>query len=322
MPNYVPIGNRQVPSEYKEISHADLEFYPDNPRINSILMSGDTEPTQADIESALINLPHVAKLKREIEQFGGLAEPIYVRDGNVKIVLEGNSRLAAYRLLNKEDPLKWNKMRCQIFKDITDSEADQLIGLLHISGKTDWDPYEQAGYFYRRFHKQGVSKSELGKQLSISAKEVGKLIEIYEFMLKKKLPSKQFSYYDNYLRKEAIKTVRENNAGFDDLIISKVNTGEISEARVLRDDLPKVCAKGGKVLKRFIQETLPFDDAVDASEFGDFDQQIKKISDFQKFLINIEEDILKLIGEPRTKCAQQILKVRQKTDELIKKLKK
>ena len=81
MPNYVPIGNRQVPSEYKEISHSELEFYPENPRIHSILMSGDTEPTQADIESALIKLPHVAKLKKEIEQFGGLAEPVYLREG-------------------------------------------------------------------------------------------------------------------------------------------------------------------------------------------------------------------------------------------------
>tara|TARA_Y100001960_G_C14773559_1_gene881602 strand:- start:91 stop:1059 length:969 start_codon:yes stop_codon:yes gene_type:complete len=320
--NYIPIGNRKVPSEYKEISHSELEFYPENPRINSILMSGDTEPTQADIESALIKLPHVAKLKKEIEQFGGLAEPVYVRDGKAKVVVEGNSRLAAYRLLNKEDPLKWNKLRCQILKDITDSESDQLIGLLHISGKTDWDPYEQAGYFYRRFHKQGISKTDLGQQLSMSAKEVGKLIEIYDFMLKKKLPSKQFSYYDNYLRKEAIKTVRKNNPEFDNLIIGKINSGEIPEARVLREDLPKICEKGGKILKRFTLGSLPFDDAVNASEIGDFDKQIEKIGDFHKFLKNIEEDILNLNGEPRTRCAQRILQVRQKTEELIKKLKK
>tara|TARA_B100000315_G_C14540735_1_gene570744 strand:+ start:375 stop:1343 length:969 start_codon:yes stop_codon:yes gene_type:complete len=322
MKDFIPIGNRKIPSEYKTIPHADLEFYVENPRVHSLLMSEDTDPTQEDIENALIKMPHVLQLKKEIEQFGGLAEPVYVKDGKTKIVLEGNSRLAAYRLLSKEDPLKWNKMRCQLLKDIKDSEVFQLLGLLHINGKNDWDPYEQAGFFYRRHKTHGVSKTDLGKQLSMSAIEVGKLIEVYEFMQNKKLLSKQFSHCNVYLRNKKIKHVRENNSGFDNLIINKINSGEIPEARALRDDLPKICEKGGKVLNRFIQESLPFDDAVDASEIGDFDKQIKKIGDFQKFLVNIEEDIFKLKGEPRTKCAQQILKVRQKTDELIKKLKK
>ncbi len=322
MSNLLTIGDRKISTEYINIPHTDLEFYAENPRVHSLLMSGDTEPTQEDIENTLIKMPHVIRLKKEIEQFGGLAEPVYVKDGKAKIVLEGNSRLAAYRLLSKEDPIKWNEMRCQLLKNINDSEIFQLLGLLHINGKNDWDPFEQSGFFYRRHKIDKISKSELGKSLSMSSMEVGKLIEVYEFMKKKGLPSKQYSYYDSYLRSNKIRPVRNDNSGFDDLIIQKINNGEISEARVLRDQLPKICEKGGKVLRKFIKEELPFDDAVNASEAGDFNRQIKKIGDFQKFLVNTEEDILNLKGEPRTKCGHQILKVRQKADELIKKLKK
>jgi hypothetical protein len=322
MSSFIPIGGRKIPCEYKEIMHSELEFYAENPRLYSLLMSEGIKPTQEEIEEALIKKPHVRQLKKEIEQFGGLAEPVYVRDGETKIVLEGNSRLAAYRILNKEDPIKWNKMRCQLLKDISDGEVFALLGMLHIHGKNDWDPYEQAGFFYRRFKNENVTKKELGEQLSMSAMEVGKLIEVYEFMKNKKLPSKQFSHYNVYLRSQKIKTVREKDKGFDDLIIKKIEEGEISEAREVRDNLPKICEKGGNTLKKFIREKLTFEEALEASSGGDYDQQIKKFKDFHSYLLNTKEDILKATGDSKSKCAIILKKIEQCTKEITKKLKK
>ena len=79
---------------------------------------------------------------------GGLLEPIIVRRN---VVLEGNSRLAAYRMLAEKDPIKWADIRCNVLPDDTsDDVVFSLLGTLHIIGKTPWSPFEQAGYLYRR----------------------------------------------------------------------------------------------------------------------------------------------------------------------------
>ncbi len=102
---------------------------------------------------------HVKELKESIKSNGGLIDPIIVRDGDF-VVLEGNSRLAAYRILYKTDPIKWAKIKVTLLpKDIPESAVFTLLGQYHIVGKDPWDPYEQAGYLYRRGEAdQGVRR--------------------------------------------------------------------------------------------------------------------------------------------------------------------
>ena len=54
-------------------------------------------------------------------------------------------------------PLKWNLVKCTLLPaDIDESLIFALLGRYHVNGKKNWAPYEQAGFFYRRFHKHSV----------------------------------------------------------------------------------------------------------------------------------------------------------------------
>ena len=143
------IAGQHIEVEEKCLKHSDLDFYPENPRIyNTIHAEIGDNPTQKVIESAMKKLDSVKTLKQSIEVNGGLLEPIIVRRN---VVLEGNSRLAAYRMLAEKDPIKWADIRCNVLPDDTsDDVVFSLLGTLHIIGKTPWSPFEQAGYLYRR----------------------------------------------------------------------------------------------------------------------------------------------------------------------------
>jgi len=144
------IGKRTFIVEDTELAQVNLKFYVDNPRVYSVLRNMDDEPSQDEIEALMVDMDHVKQLKQSIEANGGLIDPLIVRAGD-NVVLEGNSRLAAYRLLCRIDPIKWGMVRCKVLPhDIDDSAIFTLLGQYHIVGRKDWSPYEQAGYLYRR----------------------------------------------------------------------------------------------------------------------------------------------------------------------------
>ena len=151
--DYLIIGKEKYPVKKCEIEQSKLNFYPENPRVYSILNINNYTPTQKEIEQLMCKQDHVKQLKESIKSNGGLIDPVIVRDGDF-VVLEGNSRLAAYRLLHKQDPIRWSKIKAIILpKNISDSAVFTLIGQYHIIGRKDWNPYEQAGYLYRTLKK-------------------------------------------------------------------------------------------------------------------------------------------------------------------------
>lgn len=106
------IGQKKFEVTETELLQQDLLFYLDNPRVYSVLHeNGHDNPTQTEIEEIMCSLDHVKSLKSQIMQNGGLIEPlIVVKRKDRYVVLEGNSRLAAYRILAKNDPLKWSSI--------------------------------------------------------------------------------------------------------------------------------------------------------------------------------------------------------------------
>ena len=130
----VTIGKKEFKTVEELLNQQELDFYESNPRVYSILRENGTTPTQHDIEEKLITMDHVKQLRLSIEQNGGLIDPLIVvkRNGDY-VVLEGNSRLAAYRLLAKKDPIKWQKVRVSILpKEITENEIFTLLGQYHL----------------------------------------------------------------------------------------------------------------------------------------------------------------------------------------------
>ena len=72
-------------------------------------------------------MDHVKELKKDIKSKGGLIEPIIVKKDTNEVV-DGNRRLAAYRLLYHEDPVRWANICCEILPtSVTDDQIFDLI---------------------------------------------------------------------------------------------------------------------------------------------------------------------------------------------------
>jgi hypothetical protein len=123
----ITLNGIEVPFTECFIPHVDLKYYPENPRIYSIICSGNGDPSQEEIEKKLSDMDHVKQLIQSIKANKGLIDPLLVRDGD-HLVLEGNSRLAAYRMLSKTDPIKWGNVKCRLLP--SDMGVDLICALL------------------------------------------------------------------------------------------------------------------------------------------------------------------------------------------------
>ncbi|MCH7729344.1 MAG: ParB N-terminal domain-containing protein, partial [Planctomycetes bacterium] len=228
------LGGTEVPVQIGYISQSELSFFPENPRLYSIVHASQGEPTQHQIEEQLVDMEHVRELVQSIRANGGLTDPVIVRKGDY-VVLEGNSRLAAFRVLARNDPIKWGRIKAMLLpEDISDNLVFALLGQYHIVGKKDWAPYEQAGYFYRRNQTDGLDPTEMAKQVGVSTSKVNHLINVYKFMVDHDDNNvSHWSYYDQFLSKRVVKAARSKHPQLDSVVVAKIKSGEIAAARTL-----------------------------------------------------------------------------------------
>ena len=247
------IGKKDYKVKKGELEQKKLLFFPENPRVYSVLNLGDEKPTQAQIEEVMCRADHVKQLKESIKSNGGLIDPIIVRDGDM-VVLEGNSRLAAYRILYKQDPIKWANIKVILLpSDIPDEAVFALLGQYHIIGRKDWEPYEQAGYLYRTINDTKKTVEILANELGITTSYIKKLIEVYEYMIEKNdnHPNK-WSYYEEILKNRGIRKAFEEIPGLEEKVISDVKENRVRMAIDVRKlgDISKVNDKlSKKILK-------------------------------------------------------------------------
>lgn len=235
MENFITIGKKQYPIIEKDIDQSDLKFYIENPRIYSLISKTYENPTQEEIETILSKADDIKELEYSIGQNGGLVEPLIVKDGDM-IVLEGNRRLAAYRNLCKRKPIEFAKVKCKVLpKDISEEAIFTLLGQIHIVGRKDWSPFEQAGYLYRMVNAGKGEVSTIAKSLGITESTAKNLLRNYEFMVEKKdIVPEHWSYYDEYLKSQSIKTYRNTLPDLDDKFTSMVKNNEILLASDVR----------------------------------------------------------------------------------------
>jgi hypothetical protein len=280
------LRGRELKITVAYVDQISLRFYAENPRIYSSLWREDGhEPTQAEIFDILSKRENVREdLVPSIRANGGLIEPLLVR-GNV--VLEGNSRLAAYRLLSQTDEAKWRKVRVRRLPDtVSDSDVFSLLGEYHIVGRTDWAPFEQAGYLYRRHKQFGVTIEALHKEISRTVTRITHMINVYQYMIDvgDRQPTR-WSYYDELLKSRRFLKAAEQHDDFYDVVVEKIKSGEIERAVDIRDRLPLIVEAGGNTLKRFLQGKMDFEHAVaDAKDRGAGDYTAKKLRDFRGWL--------------------------------------
>lgn len=285
------IGKQEWDVKNCELNQKDLLFYADNPRVYSTLHNyGDAEPSQADIESHMCSLDRVKELKESIKQNGGLINPLIVRDGDFA-VLEGNSRLAAYRILAKQDPIKWSMVKCMILPaNIDESTIMTLLGVYHIVGTKDWSPYEQAGFLYRRKQNSKFPIETIAKEVGISKGVAENYIKVFEYMMNKNdLDPERWSYYEEFLKNAAIKKEIETHPELEERVVNQIQSGEIETAADIRKIGKIAKSKTRKAKKAFEQYVKGEKDLYSAysevQEEGGFDKLFQKVRDFRDFLI-------------------------------------
>lgn len=290
----------QVKEEWMD--QQDLMFYEDNPRVYSALReNGNDNPTQHEIEAKMRSMEHVKELRYQIEQNGGLIEALLVvKRHDEYIVLEGNSRLAAYRMLADKDPVKWRKVRCNVLPEsITESEIFTLLGTLHLVKKKDWTVYEQAAYVYRQKKASGLPVSTLAKNVGLSSATVKKYINVYEFMVKSNdTIQSHWNYYEQYVTNSAIKEYRDRYPEMDEQIVNQIKTGKIKEAKNIRDKLGKIAKAKDKTSVKIMRDIIDGLSDIDQG-FARFEatgksgSAYKKIKDFKDLITN--EEFLKSV---------------------------
>jgi hypothetical protein len=322
------LQGQDIKIERRYLPHADLSFFPENPRIYSLVCADDIEPSQGEIEKKLIKHDHVKQLAQSIEANGGLTDHVLVRSNDL-VVLEGNSRLAAYRLLSRKDSVKWGQMKCALLpKDISESMIFTLLGQYHIIGRKDWAPYEQAGYLYRRCIKHNCPPESITKEIGLSLRKVNSLIEVYSFMVKHNVVDVQrWSYYDEYLKSRPIKNARKAMPDFDRVIVKKIESGEVNTAKDIRDKVAKIAdaktVKGQRNLQRFINTTNSLDDCFETTvKHGGGNSTYKMLNSFREKIADsgTKDKLKNMTKEHLKRCKFELNRIEKAVTKINKEL--
>ena len=320
--NSITLGGEEVPYVYCYLSQMDLKFYPENPRIYSVVFTSDEIPTQAEIQERLEEREHVRELAQSIQANGGLIDPLWVRDGDF-LVIEGNSRLAAYRILSRKDPVSWGKVKCHLLpKDIDNKKIFSFLCQCHVVGRQDWAPYEQAGIIWRRYKHHGDPPEYMSKEMGMSLTEVKRLIEVYSFMNDHQDTAVQhWSYYYEYLKSRKIQTQRELHPELDIVIIKGVKSGEISRAEDIRDKLTKIAGAGVQILQDFINKPKSLDICYEkATERSESTVLYRALNKFRIKIgdLDTKKSLQGMSQKNRQKCKFELNKIRASVTRLLK----
>ena len=317
------IRDQRIPVRTLEIDQSSLRFFAENPRVYTFLNTGGRSPTQDEIQEKLLEMEHVRVLIVDIRLNGGLMDPVIVRDGSYE-VLEGNSRLAAYRALAKHDPIRWAKVRCTVLPlNLDEALIFALLGQYHVKGKKAWAPFEQAGFLHRRYKTHRLDFPALASEIGLSTKKVRHLVETYQFMLVHAEPPERWSYYDEYLKSSKIRRARDAQPELDSVVIRKIKSGEIGRAVEIRDELPHICL-APKVLQKFAGGRLSFEDAHEqAVDAGTDNVHYRQLERFRRNIIeeDFETALLQTSGQARKKVVYEIEKIETRLKSLKAKLK-
>lgn len=328
----ITIGKKEVEYKECEISQQELSFYVDNPRVYTTLRDNGCEnPTQGEIEKLMRASEHVKELKEQIKQNGGLIEPlIVVPRNNEYIVIEGNSRLAAYRILADKQPIEWGKVRCNILSaDVTDDDIDILLGTYHLVTKKDWSKFEKAAYLYRMKKRDDSQIDTLARKTGLSVGSVKKYLKIYDFMVKNKdTVQNHWNDYEQYVGSKSFDKYRDTYPELDDLMVKKIKSGEIKQAKDIRDKLAPIAKSSGKasarIMRDFIDGNLDIDEAF--TRFvatGRSGENYSKLKEFRT-LITSDDFVEHLEAEAieNKNIAFELRKINTAAERIINNLKK
>ena len=328
----ITIGRNEYNIEERVMLQQEILFWPENPRVYSVLReNGNENPSQSEIEALMKTTENVKELKVQIEQNGGLIEPItVVLRGEDYVAIEGNSRLAAYRILAEGNPTKWASLPVNVLPEtITDTELFIYVGTIHLVKKKDWTVFEQAAYVYRQMELQKCPYSTLAKQVGLSGPTVKKYIEVYQFMVESNdTVQSHWNYYEQYVTNKAIKEYRDKFPEMDERIVGQIKTGEIKQAKDIRDKLGKIAKSADRTSNRIMRDVIEgkadIDEAYTRFEAtGKSGDNYGKIKAFRSLMTSYEFKVaLKAEAIGNNTILFELKKIKREIDKMVKELDK
>ena len=171
----------------KSLAIADLRLDGENPRLPET-SKPDSQPKLANYIANEYNTLDVARSISEHGYFDG--EPlIAVKTGARHVVVEGNRRLTALKLLTDDafrsgleldEQEEWDRLAAD--NDLGDdvdvvvaanrAEVDPIIGYRHIAGIEPWDPWAKARFIARQIEGEGKSFADAARVVGESESRV------------------------------------------------------------------------------------------------------------------------------------------------------
>ena len=320
----ITLSNKEINLEEKKIQIKNLKFYSENPRIyNKVHTHPNVEPTQDEIYAVLKNEDNVKDLKVDIKQNGGLTDPIIVWKEQV---IEGNSRLAAYKMLAELNP-DWYEINCCILPDeVSEDDIFAFIGRQHIVGKTEWAPVEKAGFLYRRKEESKRPIKAIALELGMSKSKAETMIDTYAKMVEVgDLSVHHYSHYEEMMKSKDLVNYDKTNPNVK--LIKTLSKKIKDETFGKAEDIRKVVSlvkTGTDVaignLKEYLADKISLDGAYASIEKNIEAKDVKnKIETFKSYIFNVE-NIEKIINsDPNLEFStKQIVKELSRILKLVK----
>lgn len=277
--------NIKVSSDFLELHK--LRFLPDNPRVYACThgIPGfnelPVEKQQDLIYKKLLEEPSVKNLEPEIKRHGGLLEAILVRLDTMEVI-EGNSRLAVYRKLHEKHPGEdWELIQCDMVSKLTDEQQFAFLNQIHVKGKTQWSAYEKANLAYVR-KERGWTETRIAELFGETEATISNRVKVIDLMKSNgDNDQSHFSYYEVMTTTRKILQATEENKDLKNLLLNRIkhigpdNDDNDFTALELRNKLPSIIDKP-KILKKYIEDDLTFDDAYQEAKTSKAQQRVKR----------------------------------------------
>lgn len=301
---------------FLSVEHLKLDI--NNPRFSYF---SDKKMNQTEIVKFLIDRFDAYELAKDIATDGYLLneEPIVCKEGGSSIVLEGNRRVAACKLLlnphryltsqKTQNILKYNynveKLNCHVAPSRKD--ADILIYRRHTTNPIKrWETVSQDAHIHKLFNEDGYSIDKISSMIGESTTNIRKALRRYNIH--------QFSmslFDDNPSLKETISSDKfpitnierlyDYRDGMDFLGISFAENGEITR----RLDADEIKKRLRFIVEEVINENFNsriFNRDIDKKKYIEYLKSLTDKFDFSKPLLDhqaqVDEELKSIATEP------------------------
>jgi hypothetical protein len=319
---------RKIPAKLVSVPIRQLRLSPTNPRIRHKLPSSE----ESEIEEWLWREEGTRTLYNEIRYSGGLSEKPII-DSNL-FVIEGNRRIVCLRRL--DDQVKngelpnypentFEKVQSLMLPtDVHPKDVDLLVARVHVSGKSEWSPLNQAEQIFDMMSKHSMQANEVASALSISPQRISVMSEAFRATLEygSRFPDEEgkwihkFSYfYELFRRRQLRDWAREgkNLAQFMELVSGeKPKLWLGSQVR----DLGVIIADKkafGLLLSGGFERAFE----VAKARQSKIDRHAKTLEEASEALLELTREPLKLVKDPST--AKVLAEIKERVDYILSK---